>query len=138
MIFTIIPTRFSAQNTSFSIETHAQEEYVQYMTHSSSDLQSLVEGENGLPVACSCIKTARSLGVDLSYNTDASDLVGNTTIHVGALALFKFPNGVSHVALIDILETNRFHVKQGNKTPCEITEEWIDINNPYIVGFFDT
>ena len=87
-------------------------------------------------IRCSCIKYARSLGVKIPLGTNAEDLAGNTTPEVGALALFKFSNGASHVAKITELGLRGFKVDQGNKTPCEATTEWIEWTNPYIAGFY--
>lgn len=85
---------------------------------------------------CSCIKTARRLGIAIPYNTNASDFIPNTTPHVGALVLFKFTNDIYHVAYIDKITNDGLFILQGNKEKCKYTEEWISWDNPYLIGFW--
>ena len=92
-------------------------------------------GETLIPATCSCIKTARNLGIDIPYDTEADDLKSNTTIFVGALALFKYPN-FSHVAVVTKLEASGFWVHEGNYKLCEMTKRFILYNDPALRGFW--
>lgn len=77
------------------------------------------------------------MGADIPMGTNAEDLSPNTMPFVGSLALFKFSNGVSHVAYVDKLGEAGFHVQQGNKKAGEYTEEWVDWDNEWLIGFWN-
>ena len=87
-----------------------------------------------VPIECSCIKTARALGVPIPYNTDARDIVPNTPPQVGALALFRYGEA-SHAAMITGLRERGFWVEEGNKTPCKRTQRFIPWDDPALTGF---
>lgn len=87
-------------------------------------------------IFCSCVQTANYLNPKVPLQ-DADKFKPNSNPAVGTLALFKFSNGVYHVALIDKIGDKGFHIKQGNKIKCMFSEEWIDWNNPYLTGFYD-
>lgn len=86
-------------------------------------------------LACSCIKYARSLGVPIPHGTDARDIESRDTPTIGGLALFKFKNNTYHVGVIVEMRSDAFRIKQANKKPCEIDEEWIFWTNPWLTGF---
>ena len=70
---------------------------------------------------CSCIATARNLGVSLPIGVDADDLRPNITLsklRPGDLVLFKYKNGLYHVAVYQGLSNGLLRVKEGNYTPC--------------------
>ena len=137
MILSIVPTRISVQTPRVATPVYAQTEYIEDTTHSSSTLENAVEGEIGTIIACSCIKSVRSFGVPLPYNTNAEDLQGNTTPHINALALFSYEN-LDHVALIIEINDEGFFVKEGNKIPCEITKRrFVSWDDSSIKGFYD-
>lgn len=87
-------------------------------------------------IYCSCVKTARELGSEIPYNTDAKDFVANTIPQIGALALFRFSNNVYHVAYVVDIQEEAFYIKQSNKIKCKYSEEWIRWDNPFLIGFW--
>lgn len=87
-------------------------------------------------LACSCIRTVRSLGFKLPYGTNAEDLKPNTKIAIGTLALFKFSNA-SHVAVVVKIEENGFWVREGNyPTACEFSERFVKYDDWFLIGFY--
>lgn len=86
---------------------------------------------------CSCIKTARNLGVKIPFGTNAKDLVPNSPPIIGGLILLKY--GVHHVVVLEGFEGG-FQVAEGNfeKGPCVVTRRRIDFNDPHIIGFWDS
>ena len=147
MIFAIIPTRFSAQNTSFSTETNAQREYVQNTVYSSSNLQSVLEGdfgtnrdnkcENYTDPNCSCILYIQSKGVNISG--DAEFLQPNYwgRPFVGSVALFYYPNNdIYHASFVEEVYINgNFLVSEANYREGKYTERVIESDNKFLRGF---
>ena len=74
---------------------------------------------------------------------DANDRFPNTEPFEGAVAIFwfppseKYPEGTKHVAYVDKIEGNNFYIKQTNKITCEYTEEWVSLDDPYLIGFYN-
>lgn len=86
------------------------------------------------PIACSCIKTVREMGVNLPYNTNAGDLKSNSTIHIGVLVLFSYEKA-EHVGMVVSIERDGFWIREGNFEKCKFTERFIDFDNPFLRGF---
>ena len=84
---------------------------------------------------CSCIHTARQLGVNIPLGTNAEDIEATSTPYVGALALFKYSNGVSHVGVIIAIVEEGFYIDEGNFRRCEYTRRYIEWDDPFLVGF---
>ena len=83
----------------------------------------------------SCIKTARLLGVNIPYLTDAEDIKHNTTLFENPqLVLFKYGE-VYHVAVIEKIDNDGIHISEGNYYPGEPSKRIIDFNDPAIRGF---
>lgn|GEM_PF-5095109 len=95
-----------------------------------TSLTSVVED-----VFCSCVTGAR-LHVPNLPKGNASDFFPNTYPHIGAIALFLYPNNVYHMAYIDYVGPKGFHVIHYNKERCKKTKEWIMYGNPHIRGFY--
>ena len=96
--------------------------------------EQISKGKEYLWVPCSCVKTLKALGVK-APTIDAKWFKPNTTPHVGAVAIFKYKN-VSHVALVKELKENYFVVREGNFTPCLITNRRIKYGDAALVGFW--
>jgi len=86
-------------------------------------------------IACSCIKTARSEGVDIPIGTNAVDLKPNSRPVIGGLILLKYEN-VSHVAVIKEFTNSGFLVVEGNFNECQREEREIYFIDPFIIGFY--
>ncbi len=84
---------------------------------------------------CSCIKTARELGVDIPYSTNAEDLVPNSVPQIGCLVLMTYPKS-SHVATILNFLNEGIQILEGNKTPCKESVRIIPYNYKYLKGFW--
>ena len=73
---------------------------------------------------------------------NADDFFSNTELARGVVAIFwfppseKYPNGTKHVAYVDAIDGENFHIKQSNKITCTETEEWVSINTANLLGFY--
>lgn len=85
--------------------------------------------------SCSCIKTARLWGAKIPMNTNADELVPNTTPHVGAVAIFEY-RGKRHAVYIAKMDGHGFTIKEGNMKPCLKTTRWVPWTDPALVGFY--
>jgi len=89
---------------------------------------------------CSCITTARLLGVDLPKG-DAKDLVPNATLEDGEAVLMRFWDYYYgrwnyHVAQYWILPSGNLYLDQGNKIKCTRNQETISPDHPGIIGYW--
>lgn len=95
------------------------------------------EGREWKWTGCSCIQTAKALGVKVSGN--AKDLKPNSSPKVGGLILMKYGE-VYHVAVImEIIPTSYgqlFKVREGNYQKCKITEREIRSDDRKILGYW--
>lgn len=90
-----------------------------------------------VPAQCSCIKTARNLGVDIPYNTNASDLESNANMWQGDLILLKYGD-VNHAAIYRVTNDGFYIPKEGNKERCRYTERLVPFNDPSVIGFWSS
>ena len=86
-------------------------------------------------VLCSCVQGARQHVPNLPKG-NAEDFEPNTTPARGVLVLFLYADGVHHIAYVDELSSEGFHVQHYNKKRCQHTEEWIGWNDSSIKGFY--
>jgi len=85
---------------------------------------------------CSCILTARHLGLDLPAVWDAAELRGNTAApKPGDGLLLKYARA-AHVAVIKKIDEKGFHVAEGNYKRCKYTERVIPFGQKSIRGFY--
>lgn len=85
-------------------------------------------------VECSCVRFARSQGAELPYGVDAKDLVPNSEPEVGGVIILQYKE--THVAYIEEISEEGYHIREGNYRPCEITERVIPVDDHRIVGFW--
>lgn len=85
-------------------------------------------------IYCSCIKTARVLGLAIPYGTNAEDIKGNSIPMIGGGIVFKYPLS-SHIAVIKKFLELGFLVAEGNAKPCQYSERFVPYNDSFIVGF---
>ena len=89
----------------------------------------------------SCVKYVRTHIPELPFG-NADDFRPNTELDVGVVAILKFPpserypNGTQHLAYVDEVWPHAFHIKQTNRVSNTYTEEWVDVNDPKVVGFY--
>jgi len=89
---------------------------------------------------CSCITTARILGINLPKG-DAKDLVANSTLEEGEAVLMRFWDYYSgvwnyHVAKYWILPSGNLYLDQGNKVKCVRNQETISPDDKNIIGYW--
>lgn len=85
---------------------------------------------------CRCVAYAASKGVEVPPGWDAEDFKGNTTPHVGALALFTYRNGVSHVARITELQEAYFVIDQDGIPECDNPSNEVRWDDKNLRGFW--
>lgn len=86
---------------------------------------------------CSCIQSARLTVKDTPVG-NASDLVPNSTMQEGKLALLRYGDQY-HVVAYKIAPEGLYAVKEGNFKPCAIKDRlipWSEVS-VHLVGFLD-
>lgn len=86
--------------------------------------------------SCSCVKTARVLGLAVPANTNAEDLIPNSTPYVGGGVLIN-SRGIRHLSVIQAITEDGFFIKEGNYEACKIGERFLNFNDNSIIGFYN-
>ena len=89
-------------------------------------------------VFCSCIKTARYIGLNLPPAPYAGDYEPNTNtpeVMDGILLSYQTDE---HIAVILRILSTGFWIAEGNYERCEYTERFIDFDDYHIRGFYTT
>ena len=87
-------------------------------------------------VDCWCVAYAARKGVRVPIGWNAEDFPSNTTPHVGALALFRYKNGVAHVARITSLSEEGFTIDQDGVTRCNNPSDFVAWGDKNLTGFW--
>ena len=88
-------------------------------------------------VLCSCVQTAKYLGVNIPSGHNAWDLKPNTDVpRVGQLALMAYIK-TGHVAVIAEILEDGYLIVEGNYRTCQWTERIIPKDYPALIGFWD-
>lgn len=97
----------------------------------------ILKGEEYKFTLCSCIQTAKMLGVPIPRGTDASEIMPDGTPKKGGLLLLKYGK-IYHVAVIQEIniEGNYYLVKEGNYQKCKLTVRKIPRDSLSIRGFW--
>lgn len=95
----------------------------------------IARGNAWLWVSCSCVKTARLLGVKFPKIQTPADLVPNASPTVGGVVVLKY-GSTWHMAKITKLNEGTMSVREGNFEPCAITSREISYNDSHIRGFY--
>lgn len=105
-------------------------------------IEVVEEVEEVPEIICSCIHGARDAGAYIPIGTNAWDIEGNTTPHVGALALFSYdPDDYrkDHVGVITSLHENGFWMYDENynnpEGGCRAGLRYVLWSDPAITGF---
>ena len=96
----------------------------------------LSKGEEYKFTLCSCIQTAKMLGVPIPKGMSAKDISANGSAGAGDLLLFEYSDGERHVAKILSVDSNLefYMVKEGNYKKCTLTTRKVYFNDPTIIG----
>jgi surface antigen len=92
--------------------------------------------KKGYGHACSCVLTAKAL---VGYNKTvgmAKYWPRNSDIPTVGGVVVTRESRVGHVAVILAVEQYRIYVKEGNYNRCKVSERWINLNNPVIIGYW--
>lgn len=95
----------------------------------------IAKGNAYLWTSCSCVKTARYLGVQFPAISSPADLKPNASPEVGAVVILKYGQ-TWHMAKITKLNEASMSVVEGNYEPCKISTREISYNDPHIIGFY--
>lgn len=89
---------------------------------------------------CNCIATARNLGAQFPRGYGAEDFVPNTTLPnlvKGDLVLFRYKNGLRHVAVYQGMSGGLLRVKEGNYIACKAPAERLVSPDDYsVIGYW--
>lgn len=96
----------------------------------------IAKGNSYAWTVCSCVKYARALIGNVPLQ-NASQFVPNTKLHVGALAVFKYSSGVSHVAVVTSVKESSFTVKEANYKPCLTSTRNVSTDDEALIGFWE-
>lgn len=98
--------------------------------------RELSEGHEWLYTSCSCVAYLKARGYNLPSIKSPDDLDPNTTPHKGAIALFKYKNGVPHMAEVIAVNTTTFTVREANYSKCARGERVVSFYDPSLRGFY--
>lgn len=89
---------------------------------------------------CSCVKFVRSLGVEVPH-IDAKwfGTFPHMIPKLNGLVIFKYGDSTDqyHIAYIDELGEDSFHIKEANYIPCKFSERWIPYDSDKILSFWN-
>lgn len=84
---------------------------------------------------CSCVRYVVGLRPDAPLK-DAVDYVPNSQPYKGAVAIFRYKNGVSHVAYVSSTHGSYFGIWEANYKRCQLTQRYIRYDDPTLLGFW--
>ena len=87
-------------------------------------------------IECWCVTYAAKKGIKVPVGWNADDFKGNTTPHVGALAIFRYKNGVAHVAPITAITEKGFAIDQDGVNRCNNPSDFVLWDDKNIYGFW--
>lgn len=64
------------------------------------------------------------------------NILPNSEARVGAVAIFKYPNGLKHVAVVREVWDTEFLVEETNYKKCVHKNRLVDKTDPSLVGFW--
>lgn len=108
----------------------------EYILNKAAEM--IANGEEWKFTPCSCIQTAKAMGAKLPKG-NANDLFPNTSEapRVGGVLILKYWNpDRHHVAYIEKISENGYHIVEGNFEKCKITRRVIPIEDRHIMGAY--
>lgn len=100
--------------------------------------EMLANGEDWKFTPCSCVSFAKAMGAKLPKGS-ANDLFPNTSEfpRVGGVLILKYWNpDRHHVAYIEAIKEDGYHIVEGNFERCKITKRVIPFNSKNIMGAY--
>jgi len=64
------------------------------------------------------------------------DIAPNSDISVGSVAIFVYPNGLKHVAIVKEVWGDEFLVEETNYKNCTHKNRLVDYDNSALIGFY--
>lgn len=98
----------------------------------SAEPPSMVVLED-VSLLCNCYAYAKSKIPELQ---NTSKITPNTDIEVGTVAIFKYPSGVKHYAIVKSVSKESFVVDESNYKRCVQKDRTVSIDDKYLLGFY--
>jgi len=116
-------------------EENARCEDDEYILNRAAEM--IAKGEEYKFTPCSCVQFVKAKGAKLPRG-DADDLFPNTDVpSVGGVMILKYWKPERHhVAYIESIEKDGYHIIEANFKKCAITRRVIPINDKHIMGFW--
>lgn len=108
----------------------------EYILNRAAEMIS--KGEDWKFTPCSCVQFAKAMGAKLPKGS-ANDLFPNTSEfpRVGGVLILKYWNpDRHHVAYIEAIKEDGYHIVEGNFERCKITKRVIPFNSKNIMGAY--
>ena len=105
----------------------------------ASTTPEVVEESIKKNIYCSCIETARALGVKIPLGLNAIDLKPNDIYpHVGGLILLKYGESIEnyHAGKVIKVEELGMWIEEGNYYPCKFGKRFILFTDPALLGYW--
>lgn len=84
-------------------------------------------------VACNCYLAVKQRIPNLPLT---KNLIPNSEVAVGSVAIFKYPSGLMHYAYVESFGTEVFKVSESNYLPCQRGERLVNLNDKSLLGFY--
>jgi hypothetical protein len=97
--------------------------------------QKVYHSEYREDFTCNCVFFVRQYRPD-APNINASDYtISTTTPYAGAVAVMRYPSGVSHVAFVVSVTETHVELLHANVVPCQVGSEFMEVDNPRLLGY---
>lgn len=95
----------------------------------------IAKGQEYFWTVCSCVKYAKTIAKGVP-SQNANKFKPNTKLKVGVLALFRYANGVSHVAVVRKILSDSFIVAEANFHACDVGAREVQKDDPALIGYW--
>ena len=87
-------------------------------------------------VLCSCVLYAQYMGY-LVYGDAWNVSINTSTPTVGSLAVFRYNNGLGHIAIVEQVLQDGITVSETNFERCQWTRRFVEFDNYALRGYRD-
>ncbi len=94
--------------------------------------EKIKDGKEHLWTACNCyslVKTKRAI-------PRMAEITPNSEPLIGSVAVFRYSDGVKHIAYVTDVGGGTVTVQEANFTKCKIGTRVIHLNDPFLIGFY--